>query len=300
MAAIHTVGWIGLGKMGVPICIRLKAAGFRVRTLCRSAEAEAVATSHDFEVAHTIAEATRGADVVVSAISDDDALMDIALGAGGLEACLTREQIYVDMSTVSPDASARVAGALGTNRCAYLRAPVSGSTATAAQGALTALVSGPSTAFAALSEFFAAFTKKAFHVGAAEEARYLKLAINAMVGATSALLAESLALARNGGLDDSTIMDVIAESAVASPLIQYKRGAVTTGDYKAAFSAAQMLKDFDLIAQAATATSCEMPLISSIRGLYREAVAHGLGGQDFFVLTAAKPDAPGAEAKFSK
>ena len=187
---------------------------------------------------------------------------------------------------MSPEASARVAEALSPNGCAYLRAPVSGSTATATQGALTALVSGPSDAFAAMAAFFAAFTKKAFLVGSGEEARYLKLSINAMLGATSALLAESLMLARKGGMDIQTIMDVVCESAVASPLIQYKRGAITTGDYKAAFSASQMLKDLDLIEQAAAAMACHMPLISSIRNVYRDAVARGLGDHDFFVLTA--------------
>ena len=169
---------------------------------------------------------------------------------------------------------------------APLRAPVSGSTATATQGALTALVSGPAETFSAMADFLAAFTKKAFLVGSAEEARYLKLAINAMVGATSALLAESMMLARKGGMDIQTIMDVVSESAVASPLIQYKRGAITTGDCKAAFSASQMLKDFDLIQGAAAATGCPMPLISSIRNVYQDAVARDLGDCDFFVLTA--------------
>ena len=110
--------------------------------------------------------------------------------------------------------------------------------------------------------------------------------INAMVGATSALLAEALNLARRGGLDVQTVMDVVAESAVASPLLQYKRAAVTTGDYTAAFSVSQMLKDFDLIVEAAQATSCEMPLAAGIRETYRAAVARGLGDRDFFVLTA--------------
>ena len=286
MGVLNTIGWIGLGKMGLPICIRLKNAGFHVTAFCRNANAEAVAAANGFAVARTLADTAKDADVVVSAISDDPALLDIVLGAGGLKDCLTHSQTYIDTSTVSPDASARVAEALTPNRCAYLRAPVSGSTATATQAALTALVSGPSASFAEMTAFFAAFTKKAFWVGAGEEARYLKLAINAMVGATSALLAESLALARKGGLDVQTIMDVVSESAVASPLIQYKRGAVTTGDYTAAFSASQMLKDFDLIEQAAAATSCPMPLISSIRTLYAQAVAQGYGDQDFFVLTA--------------
>ncbi len=290
------IGWIGMGKMGLPICLRLKGAGYRVRVLCRNDAAVSLASSHGFEVARSIAEAAGGVDVVVSAISDDKALLEIALAPGGLNDCLSGQQVYIDTSTVSPTASAQVAKALAAKPCAYLRAPVSGSTAAAAQGALTALVSGPSDTFAAMTEVFAAFTKKAFLVGAAEEARYLKLAINAMVGATSALLAESLALARNGGMDIQTIMEVVCESAIASPLLQYKRAAITSGDYKAAFSAAQMLKDFDLIEAAATATSCPMPLVSNIRKLYQDAVASGLGDQDFFVLTAGD-EAQGRGAK---
>jgi len=190
------------------------------------------------------------------------------------------------MSTVSPEASARVAEALSHTGCPYLRAPVSGSTATAVQGVLTALVSGPADAYGAMAVFLAAFTKRSFLVGPGEEARYLKLAINAMLGATSALLAESLMLARKGGMDIETIMYVVAESAIASPLIQYKRSAITTGDYTAAFSILQMVKDFDLIEQAAASTSCDMPLISSIANVYRAAVSRGLGDQDFFALTS--------------
>jgi 3-hydroxyisobutyrate dehydrogenase-like beta-hydroxyacid dehydrogenase len=291
MAAIKAaaqVGWIGLGKMGLPICQRLRGAGHQITALCRNASTEAIATANGFGVARNISDTAKRVDIVASAISDDQALTQIALEDGGLKDCLTRRQIYIDTSTVSPAASSRVAEALSRNGCAYLRAPVSGSTAVATQGALTAMVSGPAEAFKETADFFAAFTKKAFLVGSREEARYLKLAINAMVGATSALLAEALTLARKGGMDVQTIMDVVAESAIASPLIQYKRNAITSGDYQAAFSASQMLKDFDLIEQAALATSSDMPLISSVRALYRDAVARGLGDRDFFVLTAAE------------
>jgi 3-hydroxyisobutyrate dehydrogenase-like beta-hydroxyacid dehydrogenase len=289
MAAITVpaeIGWIGVGKLGLPICKRLQSAGFRVRALCRNGASEAVAIANGFAVAHTIAETAASADVVVSAISDDKALFAVALADGGLKDNLTRGQIYVDISTVSPQMSAQVAEGLSPIGGAYLRSPVSGSTATAAQGALTALVSGPAEAFGAMANVFAAFTKKTFLLGPGEEARTLKLAINAMLGATSALLAEALTLARKGGVDIQTIMDVVSESAIASPLIQYKRGAITSGDYTAAFSVSQMLKDFDLIAGAARAASCEMPLIASVREVYRAAAARGLGDRDFFVLTA--------------
>jgi 3-hydroxyisobutyrate dehydrogenase-like beta-hydroxyacid dehydrogenase len=284
--AANRVGWIGLGKMGLPICKRLQGAGFEIKALCRSPEKERLATSHGFEVARTLSETSRGCHFVVSAVSDDRALLDIALSDGGLKQVLTGAQIYVDTSTVSPEASGRVAQALSSTGCAYLRAPVSGSTASAAQGALTALVSGPADAFKAATELFAAFARKSFLVGEAEQARTLKLSINAMLGATSALLAESLDLARRGGLSVETVMDVVAESAVGSPLLQYKRAAITTRDFTAAFSVSQMLKDFDLIAEAAQATSCDMPLIAGVRETYRAAVARGLGDLDFFVLTA--------------
>jgi len=284
--AARKVGWIGLGKMGLPICQRLRSAGFEVAAFCRSAEKAALATSNGLEVARTLAETARGREFVASAVTDDKALLDIALSDGGLAQSLAGAQIFVEMSTVSPAASRRVAEALSRKGCAYLRSPVSGSTATAAQGALTALVSGPAEAFKSAADLFAAFTRKAFLVGEGEESRTLKLAINAMLGATSALLAESLDLARRGGLDVRTVMEVVAESAVGSPLIQYKRAAVVSGDFTAAFSVSQMLKDFELVAEAARASACDMPLVDGVRETYRAAVARGLGDRDFFALTA--------------
>src|SRR3984957_15536025 len=149
MAAIKAsaqIGWIGMGKMGLPICKRLHGAGLQVRALCRNGAAESVATTNGFEIGRTISETAKGADVVVSAISDDKALFDITLADGGLKDCLSREQVYIDISTVSPDSSARIAEVLSRIGCVYLRAPVSGSTTTAMQGALTALVSGPADA----------------------------------------------------------------------------------------------------------------------------------------------------------
>jgi len=223
MAEVRTatrIGWIGLGKMGLPICLRLRRVGFPVSVPCRNAAAKQAATTNGFEVAHTIADAATGADIIVSAISDDKALLDIVFRAGGLKDCLAPGQVYVDISTASPDASGRVAEALELVTVKYVRAPVSGSAATAMQGALTALVSGPSESFATLPEFFAAFTRSAFLVGFGAEARYLKLAINAMVGATSALLAKSLMLARMGGMDIETIMNVGERDRLATDPVQ--------------------------------------------------------------------------------
>ena len=225
-----------------------------------------------------------GAQIVVSAISDDAALHDIVFRTGGLKDTLNASQAFVDVSTVSPDASRRVVDAMSAVGVDFLRSPVSGSTALAAQGALTAVVSGPADAVERLNGFFQAFTRKVFVVGATEEARYLKLVLNALAGGISALLAEALAMGCKGGVDAADMMDVICQSAVASPLLQHKRDIVVSGGYEAAFAVKQIMKDFDIIVDVARHDHCPMSLVAEIRQQYEAAFANGCGGLDFFVL----------------
>lgn len=277
-----TIAWIGAGKMGLPVCQRLKAAGFDVRVLARrEAQAKALADI-GFAVATDAAQLVRGADVVFTCVSDDSALRDVVL-APGFAPALSPSAVLIDMSTVSPAVSKDVAEHLPAG-ISYLRAPVSGSTSMAAAGTLTALVSGPRAAFDRMAPVFAAFTKQAFHLGEAEEARFLKLAINSMVAATSALLGEALAFGRKGGLSNDVMMEVITQSAVASPLIGYKKNMVVSGDYTAAATLTMLQKDVELFLDAGRGMGMSMPLGELVRGLYRTASDKGLGEEDFFVL----------------
>jgi 3-hydroxyisobutyrate dehydrogenase-like beta-hydroxyacid dehydrogenase len=128
----------------------------------------------------------------------------------------------------------------------YIRSPISGSTVMASQGSLTAILSGPAHAVERLDDSHQAFARKTFVVGEVEDARYLKLALDTLVGVTFAPLAEALAIGRKGGLGGAATMDVICQSAVASPLLQYKRDKVVNGTYAPAFTVQQVVKDFDL------------------------------------------------------
>lgn len=278
------IGWIGLGKMGLPISERLAARGCRVAALVRNEGARDRAARAGLESKSDIRGVVEGADIVVSAISDDAALLDIVNSAGGLKQTLNARQTFVETSTVSPEASKRVAEAMSAIGVAYVRSPVSGSTALAAQGNLTAVLSGPPAAIERLTAFYEAFTRKTFVVGDGEEARYVKLVLNTLVGGMSALLAEALAMGRKGGLDFAVMMDVIGQSAVASPLLQYKRDTVVSGTYAPAFTVQQIMKDFDIIADVSRRDHCPMPLVAQIRQQYEAAFANGCGDLDFFVL----------------
>ena len=297
MTPSHTrIGWIGAGKMGLPICLRFKAAGHAVQALARNEKASATLEQAGLVPTHRISELCANADIVFSSISDDTALNDIVAGAGAIAATLAAGKTYIDISTVSPAASRIAAVRLAEAGIAYLRSPVSGSTAMAGAGTLTAIVSGPQKTFEELQPVFAHFARTCFHVGDAEEARWMKLALNSMVAATSALLAEALSFGAKGGLDIATLLKVVNQSVVASPLIAYKTDMMVKGDYTPAATLAMLQKDIELFLSTGTAAHLDMQIGALVQRIYNDAAARGLGGQDFFVLVQDALQRTGASA----
>lgn len=275
------IGWIGLGKMGGPMAGNLLAAGYPLTVYNRSAGQASQFIDLGATVAPSVAALGAECDVVISMISDDAALQSITLGADGIFAAACPDLIYVDMSTVSPALSEQVAAAAKQRGIHYLRAPVSGSTATATAAALTIFVSGPQEAYEQCLPIFQALGKKLYYLGAAEQARYLKLAINMMVGVTAAMLGEALALGERGGLDWPQMIDAINHSVVASPLINYKAEMLATRNFAPMFTASQMAKDFDLALDAGRQANVPMPVAAISRQFLAAMIASDRGELDF-------------------
>ncbi len=244
---LRTVGWIGFGKMGMPICRRLAAAGIKVTVLARNDAGAAKAEQAGFAFVRSL-EALAGADAVISAVPDDAALSNIM--TANFLASLRPGSLVIDISTVSPSISAEVADKLAPTGANYLRAPVSGSTVHAACGQLTVMVSGPRSAFDDAQALLSAFSARQFYLGSGEQARYLKLAINSILAANAALVAEALAIGEAGGLSRSDMLDVMTQSAIATPLLGYKKDVLIKGEYPPAFTVGQMMKDLDLAPRA--------------------------------------------------
>jgi 3-hydroxyisobutyrate dehydrogenase-like beta-hydroxyacid dehydrogenase len=288
--ASDTLGWIGAGKMGGPMSRRLVEAQHPVLVLEPDPHNRALAVEAGAQAAPDLAALGAQAGIVFSMIPNDAVFRQIVLGAGGLAGTMARGTVLVDMSTVSPAVSKEVAGALAAGGIDYLRAPVSGSTALAKAGTLSVMASGPRAVYDRVEPLLAAFSAKRFYLGEAEQARYLKLVVNSLVGATSSLLAEALAFGRKGDLSLADMLDVIGHSAVASPLIGYKRDMVVSGDYAPAFTVEQMIKDFDLIMDTARTDHVPMMMAALVRQQYEQAFADGDGQRDFFVLCESGTD----------
>lgn len=277
------IGWIGAGKMGAPMIRNLLAAGARLSVSepddrARDALERAGATASENLASHM------SNSIVFSTLPNDNALREVVLGAAGLAQHMTPGSVLVEMSTVSPECSAEVASSLKDKGIFYLRAPLSGSTAMAETATLTVLASGDQQAWDTAIPAIRLLSSRQFYLGHGEEARYMKLVINTLVGATSAILAEAIALGASGGLSPASMMEVICESAVASPLLKYKAAAVVAQDYAPAFTVQQMIKDFSLISDAGRANGVPLLTTGLILELYRAAANSGLRDQDFFAL----------------
>ncbi len=287
------IGWVGLGKMGLPMAARLLAAGHPLTAHLRRPDAAAALIAQGATGCVTLAEVGHSSDVVFSTIPDDRALRAITLGADGLYTHMAAGSVHIDMSTVSPAVSAEIAVAAQAKRIRYLRAPVSGSTALATAGTLTIIASGERGAFDEVLPLLDLLGRVVHYTGGAEQARFLKLAINMMVGISAAMIAEALVLGQSGDLDWRQSIEIINDSVVASPLLGYKKAALQNRDFTAAFTVSQMVKDLDLVLGAARNANVPVPVASMVRNLMGAMVAKGNGEADFFAYVTLMEDLAG-------
>ena len=278
------LGWIGLGKMGNPMSAHLLKAGYKLTVYDVVPSAMSALTRQGAAAADSAADVAESADIVISMIPDDLALEAVAKGPRGILQSAKQGLIYVDMSTVSPAVSARVGKIAEEKGIRFLRATVSGSTESAISATLTILVSGPEDAYAQVRPIFEKLGRKVFHVGPDDQARYLKLLVNMMVGITSAMTAEALIFGKRGGLDWNQMIDILNNSVIASPLIGFKTPLLKKRDFPAAFTAAQMTKDFDLALDTGRKMDIPMPLTALVRQLYGAMKATGKAELDYFGL----------------
>jgi 3-hydroxyisobutyrate dehydrogenase-like beta-hydroxyacid dehydrogenase len=281
--AAHTesIAWIGVGKMGLPIAGRIAAAGHQLTTSDASPVRIAAARQQGLTISVSATEAVAGRTVVFTSLPDDTALRAAVLAEEGLLSAMTPRSVLIETSTVSAEISAEVATAAGRRGVDYLRAPVSGNASIAHTGSLTCFVSGPKAAFERVRPLLASFTRAQTYLGEAEQARFAKLAVNLMIAVSAGMMAESLALARKGGIAWRDMLQVLDDSAVASPMVKYKTPPLATRNFDSTFSCRQMAKDLDLILGAGHAVGVPLQLAAQVRETYGSLVAQGEGEADF-------------------
>ncbi len=282
---------IGAGKMGLPMGVHLHHAGHDVSIADSSHARLELAREAGLAVAPG-ADALAMADVIMSSLPDDNALLlvgrEVAQHAG-------QGTVYVDTSTVSQQASARVARACEESGVPYLRATVSGNNRMAEAAQLTVMASGPRAAYDAVLPLFKVLGPSQFWLGEGEQARLMKLVVNLMIAQTSAMLAEALALGRKGGLDWQDMWTVLSASAVGSPILKAKSAQLARRDFAPTFTVEQMIKDVTLILEAAATSHVPLPQTGLTLQLLHAAQAQGDGNQDYAAIIKTVERSAGLE-----
>jgi 3-hydroxyisobutyrate dehydrogenase len=267
-----SVHFLGVGKMGLPMAGHLHAAGHAVSVSDPSAERLRMASAQGLHVAADVSLALATADMIFSSLPNDAALLTVSeqVTAQARKGC-----IYIDTSTVSQQASAQVADACLAAGVTYLRVTVSGNNKMAEAAQLTVMASGPRLAYEQVLPLLQCLGPHRFYLGPAEEARLMKLVVNLMIAQTSAMLAEGLTLGQKGGLQWQDMWQVLAASAVASPILKAKSVQLAVRDYTPTFTVEQMAKDLDLIVAAAAAVHAPLLQTSLTQQLMHAAMAQG-------------------------
>jgi 3-hydroxyisobutyrate dehydrogenase len=259
MADQVKAGFIGLGNMGSRIAHRLLDHGYQVCVYDRNRALTEGVAAHGGIAAKNILELARTSDVVLSCLTNDEAVQSVYSGPEGVFAGARPGTIVLEMSTISPESS-RELHKLGTRSgVEVLDVAISGSTPAAEAGTLTLLVGGNRELFDAAEPIFQAVAKQYFLLGGPGSGTAMKLVVNTLLGVGMQAIAESVVLGEKTGLDRGRLLEVLAKTAVIAPAHMGKLARVAANDYSPQFPLRLMHKDFQLILEAAAQVHVPMP-----------------------------------------
>jgi 3-hydroxyisobutyrate dehydrogenase-like beta-hydroxyacid dehydrogenase len=283
------IGFVGLGAMGSGIIPRLLAAGHSVTGWNRSRKKAGPLIASGMKWAGTPREAAAGAEIVFSIVTDAAAVRAVALGPDGVIAGLGKDGVYLDMSTIAPDASRAIAAEFAGAGRVMLDAPISGSPVTLTQGKASIMVGGDAGAFERVKPVLLDIGAKATYIGASGLAVQMKLAINLVLMVEVIAFGEGVALAEKGGIAREVAVEAMLNSVVASPVLGYRGPFILEGKMPAVPLADVTLqqKDMTLVLDLARRIGVPVPLAAAANQMMNTCRGMGLAHHDFVIAHEA-------------
>jgi 3-hydroxyisobutyrate dehydrogenase len=275
------VAILGLGIMGRGMAGRLLSAGFPVSVYNRNREkAEPLAKAGAF-VADSPREAASRSDIVMSMVADDGASQAIWLGETGALAGASQGSVLIESSTLSVGWVKELAMLATKGGSNLLDAPVTGTKPHAASGELFFMVGGSKAALSKALEVLSVLGREVQHLGPTGSGALVKLVNNFVCGVQAACFAEALAFVDVSGLDRGKCISILANSALASPLIKRMLASMAADDFTPNFPLKLMTKDIGYAIAEAAAKGLTLQTAEPALEVFKHAVGEGLGDQDF-------------------
>jgi len=253
------LGFIGIGNMGSRIAKRLLEHGYQVIVYNRSRQPAEELIKYGAKVADSVAELASEADVILSSLTNDDAVKSVYADPQGVFAYVRRGAAIIEMSTVLPATSRELFDLSREAGVKCVDSPVSGSTPSAEEGTLTLFCGGDEELFQAAQPIFSSIARQYFYLGGSGSGTAMKLVANTLLGVGMQAIAESVALGQKEGLDRHRLLEVLSHTTVIAPAHLGKLSRADREDYSAQFAIRLMNKDFGLVLETAAAAGVPMP-----------------------------------------
>jgi 3-hydroxyisobutyrate dehydrogenase-like beta-hydroxyacid dehydrogenase len=293
----QSVGFIGLGIMGQPMALNLVKAGFAVTVFNRTRSKTEPLGGAGAQVAATPAEAARGAEVIVSIVSDTAAMEEVVCGKDGILETIRPGAILIDSSTISPAVSRKLASLVAGKGAAMLDAPVTGSKHGAERGELTFMIGGEREVMERVLPVLRVLGKKHIYCGEHGLGLAAKLAMNCILATTIEIFSEGFVMAAKAGVQPQTLLEIMQSSLARSAIVDFKAPFVFQGDFTPYFPLKLMHKDLELAMEAAYAQNVPMPAAAVVKEVYGGAKALGRGDLDYAAVITFLEELAGVKVR---
>ncbi len=292
------IGFLGLGLMGYPMARNLLKAGHDVAVWSNTgSKAQQLAAEAGAKACSTPAEAATDAEATFLCVGNTKMAEKIILGDQGIIKGAKKGSVIADASTISPSASVRIHNELKAAGIDFLGAPCTGSTPGATNGTLTFMVGGDEAVFEKVKPYFEAMGKKLYFCGGPGMGLHAKLTQNLVLSNILQAFNEGIVLSTKAGIEPKLMLDILANSAAKSGLIDYKAPFIFRRDFTTNFSVKWMHKDIGLMLESAEELSVPLPLTALTRQMFQAAIATGHGDEDICSTIKVLEGLTGVEVK---
>ncbi|MFH1381348.1 MAG: 2-hydroxy-3-oxopropionate reductase [Chloroflexota bacterium] len=271
------VGFIGLGIMGMPMARNLIKAGFEVTVYNRTASKAERMVSDGAKKADSPREVAKESPVIITIVSDTPDVESVILGRNGVIEGINSDSVVIDMSTISPEATRRMATRLRDKEAHMLDAPVSGGEQGAINGTLSIMVGGDAGILERCQPILEAMGKNIVHVGSNGMGQTVKLMNQILVAGTLNAVAEALVFAHKSGVDLKKAIEAVKGGAAGSWQLTNLAPRIISRDFNPGFMVDLMQKDLKLVMEAAQTMATPLPATSLIHQMYYSLQAAGEG-----------------------
>ena len=279
-----SLGFVGLGALGLPMAVNLQRAGFSLRVHTRSRGAETDPQLAGASPCDNPAATAENVDVLLLCVSDDNAVHEVLFGRDGAAEQLQPGSIVIDCSTISPEGAQQAAFQLQRIGVHYLDAPVTGGTEGARAGSLTVLVGGDAAVLEKVRPLLEVIGGSIHHIGPVGRGQQAKAVNQVLVAGSYAAVAEAIALGQRLELPMPQVIDALKSGAAGSWALNHRSEAMLQGHYPLGFRLSLHHKDLCIALDAAKTVQLDLPITTLVEQLELDLIQNGHGDEDVSAL----------------